>query len=190
MAEFLQTAQFGGKREFFPEGVLSDSLGLFWVSHPGGGLMNILVSTRGGPWEKKVVLNGMSGEPTGHFTNLNVELDLHRIRIEGVSGTNFIIGPHILNSQSHGVHAVFMDAPGISLEDISKVPLAIRKPILEGVSPDLLIWHMKEYGPELIRSGLEENEKWWNDAAPSMPALYIATPYTALDKTSEAPTIT
>jgi hypothetical protein len=106
--------------------------------------------------------------------------------VDSEAGTNYIIGPHTLMTQSSGVHVVFMDQSGISVGDVTNVPLAIREPIFSALQPDLLVWHMKE--PTDLGSGtsnrMAECERWWTKSAPSCDILYLGTPWVSLDTNS------
>jgi hypothetical protein len=168
----------------FPGGIWSDRVGLFFVAHPTGGVMTLSVSTNGGPWTALLTVNAYAPSPEGRFTNLSLALDFHRLRVDGQSGTNVVLGAQLLNSHSNGVHTVFTDEPGISLSDVTNVPEAIRLPVFRAVSPDLLIWHMKEDSSDATRQGLIECESWWSNAVPDCSVIYIGTPYVSLDTNS------
>ena len=160
-----------------PGGVLCDTLGVFYVLHPLGGEMRVSVSTNGGPWTIHQTLDGFSESPKSAFASLDVDLDRYRIRVDGVNGMNYIIGPHALDSQAGGLHAVYVDYPGIHLGQVVDVPVAIRDPVISGLRPDLIIWHMKENVDALLESRMRENEAWWRRAAPDCEILYIGTPW-------------
>lgn len=164
-----------------PNGVYSDKLGVFWVAQPQGGQMTFSVSTDQGPWTPLLTLNGYAPVATGLYTNIVVSPDFHQIRIDGVSGTNYVIGPQLLLQTTSGVHVAFMDKGGIALSDVTNVPSAIRTPIFAGLSPDLLIWHMKEDGSVATSNGLMTCEQWWSNAAPACDVLYIGTYYISAD---------
>lgn len=170
-------------------GVYSDKLGVFWVAQPQGGQMTFSVSTDQGAWTPLLTLNGYAATATGQYTNVVVTPDFHQIRVDGVAGTNYVIGPQLLLQTTSGVHVAFMDKGGIALSDVTNVPSAIRTPIFAGLSPDLLIWHMKEDGSTTTSNGLMVCEQWWSNAAPACDVVYIGTPYTAYD-TNPATAIT
>jgi hypothetical protein len=167
-----------------PGGILSDEAGLFFVAHPQGGLFTLSVSTNGGPWVTKLLLDGYSATLTGHFTNVALTSNLHQIRVDGVSGTNYILGPHLLLTQTSGVHVAFMERGGIALSQVTNVPLSIRNPVFAALKPDLLIWHMKEDGSLMTSNRMKECENWWANAYPACDVLYIGTPWVALDITT------
>jgi PKD repeat protein len=169
------------------EGVYSDKLGVFWVAQPQGGQMTFSVSTEGGPWTPLLTLNGYAAAAVGQYTNVVLTPDWHQIRVDGVSGTNCVIGPQLLLQTTSGVHVVFMDKGGIAISDVTNVPSAIRAPIFAALSPDLLIWHMKEDGSTTTSNGLIYCEQWWSNAAPSCDVVYIGTPYTAYDTNPATP---
>lgn len=168
-------------------GIYSDKVGLFWIAQPQGGPMTFSVSTDQGPWTPALSLNGYSAIPTGQYANVVLPADWHRIRVDGVSGTNYVIGPQLLLQGTGGVHVVFMDKGGIAISDFTNVPSAIRAPIFAAVSPDLLIWHMKEDGTTTTSNGLMYCEQWWSNTTPSCDVVYIGTPYTAYDTNPATP---
>ncbi|HVM61683.1 MAG TPA: PKD domain-containing protein [Verrucomicrobiae bacterium] len=170
-----------------PGGVYSDKVGVFWVAQPQGGTMTFSVSTEAGPWVPMLTLNGYSPTAVGEYTNVVIAPDFHRLRLDGVSGTNYVIGPQLLSQTSNGVHVAFMDKGGIAISDVTNVPSAIRAPIFAALSPDLLIWHMKEDGTTVTSNGLMYCEQWWSNAAPSCDVIYIGTPYTAYDTNPATP---
>ncbi len=171
-------------KETSPAGIISDSLGLFYVAQPNGGPFTVSVSTNNGPWGALMTLDGYADPPVGRFTNIMVDLDYHMLRVDGVSGTNVILGVRVMNSQSIGVNVSFLDYLGIGLDDVTNIPLSIRTPILQALAPDLLIWHMKEDGTEATRQRLIEGEQWWSNSAPNCSVLYIGTPYVSTDTNS------
>ena len=164
---------------FSPGGILSDRLALYWVAQSEGGSFDLLVSENAGPWVKQFTLDGYSPTPEGRFTNLTVSLREHRIKVASSSGTNFIIGPELVNTVTNGLHLAWLDYPGLAVSDVVAVPLAVREPILRAFAPDLLIWHFKE-GPSFFpqfTAALAENEAWFKRAAPQMDVLYLGTPF-------------
>lgn len=166
-----------------PGGVYCNSAGIFYVSHPNGGTFTLSVSTNAGPWATKVTLNGYSPTPVGHFTNLNLAPNYHRLRVDTITGTNYIIGNSCVSTQGGGIHAVFMDLGGVALATVTNVPLSIRAPIFAALKPDLLVWHMKE-PLEPLEACLRECEQWWSNSAPSCDVIYIGTPWGAVDQTT------
>ncbi len=112
----------------------------------------------------------------GRYTNVALPQNNYRIRLDSIAGTNYVIGRHQVLSHSGGVNATFVDYPGISLGQVTNVPLAIRQPIFAALNPDLIIWHMKEPLTALT-SRMEENERWWSNSAPNTAVLYIGTPW-------------
>jgi hypothetical protein len=162
------------------QGVLSDQLGLYWVAQPEGGPFDLMVSDKGGEWVKKLSLDGYSPTVVGRCTNITVSLIEHRMAVQSSAGTNYIIGPELVNTRTNGIHMGWLDYSGLTYYDILAVPLAIREPILKGFAPDLLIWHLKEEIP-ILPLGLDENESWFKKSAPEMDVLYIGTPWYAFD---------
>lgn len=163
-----------------PAGVYCNSAGIFYVSQTNGGQFRLSVSTNGGPWTSKLLLDGYSPTPAGHYTNLFLTPNSYRLRVESDSGTNYVIGTSCVLTQSSGIHVVFMDQPGIPLYSVTNVPIAIRAPILAALKPDLLVWHMKEPIPPLD-SGMRECEQWWSNSAPNCDIVYVGTPWVSVD---------
>jgi PKD repeat protein len=168
-------------------GIYSDRLGVFWVAQPQGGPMTFSVSTDQGAWTPLLAINGYAAVATGQYTNVVVAPDFHRIRVDAVAGTNYVLGPQLLSQTASGVHVAFMDKGGIALSDVTNVPSAIRTPIFAALSPNLLIWHMKEDGSTTTSNGLMTCEQWWSNAAPNCDVVYIGTPYTAYDTNPATP---
>lgn len=169
-----------------PGGVYCDQAGIFYVAQPAGGQFRLSVSTNGGPWTTSLLLDGFNSTPVGHFAKLTLPPNHYRLRVDSDAGTNYILGPHALMTQTSGVHVVFMDQGGIPLSAVTNVPLAIREPIFSALQPDLLVWHMKE--PTDSSSGtsnrMVECEYWWTNSAPDCDILYLGTPWVALDTNS------
>lgn len=157
-------------------GVACDVAGIFYVAQPQGGQFNFSISTNGGPWTPHLVLDGYNVTAVGRYTNVALPQNNYRIRLDSIAGTNYVIGRHQVLSHSGGVNATFVDYPGISLGQVTNVPLAIRQPIFAALNPDLIIWHMKEPLTALT-SRMEENERWWSNSAPNTAVLYIGTPW-------------
>jgi hypothetical protein len=159
-------------------GTLSDRLGLYWVAQPNGGTFDLQISERGGAWTKVLTLDGYSAALQGRVTNLTVALREYRLQVTSVTGTNYIIGPELVNTTSNGLHAAWMNYDGIDLAQVMAVPAAVRDPILGAFAPDLLIWHFKEdpAQPQFL-TGLAEHEAWFKGASPQTDVLYIGTPY-------------
>jgi PKD repeat protein len=149
-----------------------------------------------GAWTPLLTLNGYAAVATGQYTNVVLAPDFHQIRVDGVSGTNYVIGPQLLLQTTSGVHVAFMDKGAIAISDVTNVPSAIRTPILAALSPDLLIWHMKEdmssndfyNGPIVTSNGLITCEQWWSNAASNCDVIYIGTPYMYVDTNPATPT--
>jgi hypothetical protein len=162
-------------------GVDSDRVGVFWVAQPAGGRFTLSVSTTGGAWAVARELDGYSPAPVGHFTPVELPRSRHRVRVDGVAGTNYILGPQLLLTGTGGVHAVFMDQGGISLGEVIRVPAAVREPVMAALQPDLLVWHMKEDGAAATSNRMVECERWWSGAAPGCDVVYIGTPWVRID---------
>lgn len=164
-----------------PNGTLCDRAGIFFVSQTNGGQFRLLLSTNGGPWTTALTLNGHNLSPQGHFTNVALPLNRYRLRVESDSGTNFIIGPSTYAAHTNGIHVAFSELGGISLGQVTNVPLAVRTPILAGLNPDLLLWHMKEDSTLVASNRMVECEAWWKNAAPNCDVIYMGTTWVAPD---------
>jgi hypothetical protein len=164
-----------------PGGNYCDRAGIFYVAHPQGGLWRLMLSTNDGPWSTVLTVDGYSAYPTGRLAAVDLPLGRYRLRAETDSGTNFIIGPYTVNRQTNGIHAVFLDWPGISLSQVTNVPPAIRDPIFAAVKPDLLIWHMKEETTLATSNRMEICEAWWKNSIPDCDIIYIGTPWVSQD---------
>jgi hypothetical protein len=165
-------------------GVAATRLGLFFVAHPDGGLLDLFVSTNLGPWTLKLTVDAYAQEPCGLYTNIDLSLDKYRLRAVSKSGTNYIIGSQTLNAQSSGIQAVFADQGGVHLGKMTNVSLNIRTPIFRAINPDVIIWAMKEDGVDITLPRLVENEAWWAQAVPNANVIYLGTPWTVKDTTN------
>lgn len=167
-------------------GIYCDRAGIYYISQTNGGQFRFAVSANGGPWVTKLLLEGYSATPTGRFTNVWLPPNRYRIRVDSELGTNFIIGPSLVASSAFGIHAAFMDWPGINLSQVTNVPLSIRQPIFAALQPDLLVWHMKE--EQIILPFHSNNmaacETWWSNAAPNCDIIYIGTTWLSADTNS------
>jgi hypothetical protein len=169
-----------------PGGTLCDQAGLYFISQTNGGQFRLLISTNEAPWAPLFTLNGYSEQPQGHFTNVALPLNRYRLRVEGDTGTNYIIGPSAIATATNGIHAVFVDWPGIHLGQVTNVPATIREPIFAALNPDLLVWHMKEETHILFAHSnrMAACEAWWANAAPNCDVIYFGTPWNSTDATN------
>ena len=161
-------------------GTFCDQAGIYYVSQTNGGQFRLLLSTNGGPWTPALTLNGYSTTPLGHFTNVALPSNRYRIRVEGDTGTNYIIGTSFVATHSKGIHVAFTAHPGIGLNQVTNVPRSIRDPIFAALQPDLILWHMKEALAGLPQQ-MAECEQWWTSSAPNCDVIYIGTPWAAVD---------
>jgi hypothetical protein len=161
------------------KGTFADRLGLYWIAQPAGGLIEVSVSEKGGPWTPVVSLSGYSAAPQGCATNFSLEPSEYRVQVKSLTGTNYVLGPELVNQESKGLHAGWLDFGGITVGQVVAVPRAVREPILRAFAPDLLIWHFKEGEGVLaaLPAALAENEDWFTVAAPDMDVIYVGTPY-------------
>jgi len=173
--------------QWHPNGIFSDRVGAFFVRQTNGGTLVLSISTNAGPWAPLLILDGHSTNVGGEgcFTNVTLPLNNYRLQLESISGSNLVLGPYFLNTQSTGVNLVFMDKGGIALTDVTRVPRSIRDPIFAAFadSPTLLLWHMKEIGADQINTNMNECEAEWSDVMPQATIAYIGTPFMATDST-------
>ncbi len=162
-------------------GIQADQVGLFWIAHPQGGAMRLLVSTNDGAWSSKLLLEGYSPMPSGHYTNISLASNNYRLRVESVTGTNLIIGPQTFLRQSRGVHSAFIEFGGVHLGQVTNVRAAVRNPIFAALKPDLLIWHMKEPEDLSTSNRMEMLEASWQSIMPNCDVAYLGTPWTFRD---------
>jgi hypothetical protein len=168
-----------------PGGSLCDQAGIYFISQTNGGQFRLLISTNGMPWTPLFTLNGYSQHPQGHVTNVALPLNRYRLRVEGDTGTNFIIGPSTIIRSTSGIHAVFVDWQGINLGQVTNVPATIREPLFAALQPDLIVWHMKEEEHILFAHSnrMAACEAWWSNTAPNCDVIYVGTPWNSTDTT-------
>lgn len=169
------------ENEASSKGLFSDQVGVFYLAQPEGGLFTLSVSTNQGPWGTHLTLDGYSATPVGRYTNVVLAPNWHRLRVDGLTGTNYFLGPQALLRSSNGLHIAFTDGPGISLTGVTNISRAIRDPIMAGLKPDLLIWHMKEPADAGLVEQMKECEDWWRTTNPEGAVLYIGTTWTVYD---------
>jgi len=183
----------GGQLHWRHSGFPNDSMpasrvGLYFVGWPQGGMFQVSLSTNGGPWTLLATVSGQRTEPTGCYTNWPVAPEGYRLRVDGVSGTNLVLAPELLDMQSPGIHTVWVQRDGHSLESILNRPPAVLDPILSNLHPDLVLWHMKEtadfvfyFGEEAadlqFSNRMEQLEQWWQRAMPEGQVIYVGTPW-------------
>ncbi len=173
-----------------PGGALfGDTAGVFWVSQPDGGTFALRVSTNGADWSAPLLqLDGFSPIPTGRYARTSLPKGYYRLRLDGLSGTNVIIGPQYLDSTSSGANIAFMAAAGASLDQVFAVPTNVLCPIISALNPQLVVWHMKELadiGATGLSNRLEDLEAAWRASVTNGDVVYIGTPYEARDLTSD-----
>lgn len=168
------------EHQFHPFGITSDRLGIYWVAQQEGGSFHLLISERGGEWKTKLILDGFSPKPVGRSAFLDLPTSEYRLLAASSTGTNYIIGPELVNTAAKGLHVAWLDYSGLSISQVLQVPAAVREPIFRAFGADLLIWHFKEI-PTGLGAALEENEMIYQTAAPQMDVLYIGTPWFAFD---------
>ncbi len=165
-----------------------DQVGVFWVAQPGGGAFTLTVSTNGDPWsEPLLALDGYSPTPVGRFARLLLAPQSYRLRLDGTSGTNVILGPQYLLHSSTGVNLAFMAQDGANLDEIFSISTNILYPLLSALNPQLVVWHMKELddiGAEDLSNRLYNLEALWGAAVTAGDVVYIGTPYEFNDVTS------
>lgn len=108
-------------------GVACDVAGIFWVTQPQGGQFSLSISTNGGPWVTHLGLDGYNSTSVGRYTNVTLQPNNYRIRLDSLTGTNYVLGRHQILSHSGGVNVTFVDYPGISLSRFTAKPRKTSK---------------------------------------------------------------
>lgn len=128
---------------------LYNRAGVFWYSHPWGGLFKIGITnlwTRA-PEIAETQLNGFSLEPEIHYTNWPVSPVGHLgLWATGVTATNFLIGPEMANT-NRGVEVFFFSRGGTGLTQWLSLGTNLLGQLWSEVAPDLVVYHAKDYGP-------------------------------------------
>ena len=162
-----------------------DSVGVYWISHPAGGNFDFRVATNGGPWsEALLVLDGYSPAPAGHYTNVFLPRAGYKLRLDGLSGTNFIVGPQYLDRSSNRLNIVLMCEIGANLNQIFSLSTNVLYPILSAVNPQLVIWHMKELaniGETGLSNRLCDLDSLWKSSVTNGDIVYLGTSYESND---------
>lgn len=65
-------------------GIFCDKVGVFYVAQPLGGQMRLSVSTNGGPWITKTLLDGYNATPVGRYIDVQLKANNYRVRLEPV----------------------------------------------------------------------------------------------------------
>jgi hypothetical protein len=168
--------------------LVCDQLGVFWIAQPNGGAFSLSVSTNGGPWTPVLALDGYSLVPAGRYASASLERRPYRLRVDGLSGTNLILGPRYLDSTSSGIDVAFMTQDGANLNQIFSLSTNLLYPILAALNPQLVVWHMKELGDigEIgLSNRLYDLEALWKACVTNGDIVYIGTPYDIDDLTQE-----
>jgi hypothetical protein len=165
-----------------------DDVGVFWISQPDGGQFTLSVSTNGGPWSDPLLtLDGYSPVPAGRFKSIVLNRQPYRIRVDGLAGTNLILGPRYLDRASSGVNIAFMCQDGANLNQIFSLPTNVLAPVISALNPQLVVWHMKELA-DIGQSGLSNRlydlEALWKSSVTNGDVMYIGTPYDLSDLTT------
>ena len=157
-----------------------DHVGLFWVAQPQGGNFTLSVLTNGVAGTA-VNLNGYAVSPAGCYTNIQLPRANYNLRLDGLSGTNFIIGVQLVDYSANGIGIGFMSQDGQTLEAILDIPTNIFYPILSSLNPQLVVWHMKEtLAPDsesALSNALPTLESRWQATVTNGDIVYLGTPY-------------
>ncbi len=179
---------FWTNQDYAQGSLTCNEVGVFWVAQPEGGAFTVAVSTNGGPWSEPVLnLDGYSSVPVGRYAKATLERQPYRLRVDGISGTNRILGPRYVDTTSAGVEVAFMNQDGASLDQIFAISTNVLYPILSAVNPQLVIWHMKELGDESeigLSNRLFDLEALWKACVTNGDIVYVGTPYNVNDLTS------
>lgn len=168
--------------------ITANRVSIFWVACPEGGDFNLSVSTNGGPWNSPLVtLSGHSPSRESRHWTVDLPRQPYRLRVDGVTGTNAIIGPRYLDTETPGIEATFLSIGGANLDNILSRPPAVLVPVLQGLGPRLIVWHMKELadiGESALSNHLDQLDQYWRVAAPQADVVYIGTPWEVRDTNS------
>jgi hypothetical protein len=169
--------------------LICNEVGVFWVAEPNGGVFTMSVSTNGGPWSQPLVsLDGYSSVPEGRYSSVRLERQPYRLRIDGVAGTNLILGPRYRDTTSSGIDVAFVNQDGANLNQIFAISTNVLYPIMSAIGPQLVVWHMKELG-EIGASGLSNRlydlEALWKACVTNGSIVYVGTPYDMNDLTQD-----
>ncbi len=177
------------ERQYQPWGIYSDRHGVFVVKHPGGGDFTLSISTNSGPFTPILATNAYTSDPEGQGVFIKLDLPPHyyRLRVDGQTGNNIILGNYVEDSQASGIIPAFVEQGGIDFGSVTNVSLKIREPIFQGLSGlaghtnTLLLVHMKDAPDPSIVSRLNSCEAWWSNTMPGAVVAYIGTPFTQQD---------
>lgn len=172
-----------------PWGLLCNNLGPLMVKNPAGGDIAISISTNGGPFGIVLVTNTYTAGATGEGfpVLIDLPLDYYRMKIDGITGSNIVVGPYIEDTTAPGIVATFIDKGGIALRSVTNVSVNIRNPIFKVLSDAgnrtnvTLLWHMKEFADQSTLDGLIECDLAWSNSLPDALFKYIGTPLISSD---------
>lgn len=168
--------------------VRCDSVGLFWIARPEGGTFTVSVATNGGPWSAPLLtLDGAAATAVGRFTNTPLARARYRLRVDGLSGTNLVLGPQFLDAGVPGVFPSVLAQGGVNLKQVFAVSTNILHPVFAALQPDLVVWHMKELvdiGGAALTNGLAQLQTLLRATCPQADLLYIGTPFEQRDLTN------
>ena len=165
--------------------VVCDQVGVFWIAHPGGGAFTLSIATNRNVWSAPVmVLDGYSPQPVGRYTNTTLAQASYWLRADGLSGTNLILSPQLLNRASTGIRTAYLAKGGANLNEFFSLSTNITYPILAALDPQLVVWHMKELG-DIGEIGLSNRlfdiEAVWKTCLTNGDVIYLGTPYDVRD---------
>jgi hypothetical protein len=169
--------------------VSCNKLGVFWIAQPDGGNFTLSASTNGGTWSPPLLsLDGFSPTPTGRFQTIELPKELYRIRLDGVNGTNIVLGPQFIDTTVAGLHVAFMAQDGANLNEVFSISTNVLYPIISALNPQLVVWHMKELadlGQTELSNRLYDLGALWKVAVTNGDVLYVGTPYDIHDVTGQ-----
>ena len=167
-----------------------DQVGLYWVAQPCGGDFTVRLSTNFQGWSAPLMtLDGYAATPVGRYTNFPVARQpFYRLRLDGLGGTNAIVGPEFTDRASNGVHVAYMSRGGANLNQVLSISTNVLYPILAGLNPQLAVFHMKELadiGELEFSNRLVELEVMWRACVTEGDVAYLGTPYDIRDSLGE-----
>lgn len=164
--------------------------GIHYIATPHGGMLNVSVSSNGGSWMLLESLDCFSPAAQGRFASWPLATGDYRLRVDGLSGTNRVLGPEIVNTNTSGLVQIFLQRDGVNLSQILGTPPAVLNAVLSNLNPHLVVWHMKEladlnFDQQLLSNRLDQLEAVFRSAIPRAAVIYIGTPFEARDQASD-----
>lgn len=129
-----------------------------------------------------------AAERAGAVTNFDFATDYVFLKLtnSGASGTAYILGTALIDTNKPGVVIYQMGYGGIELTNTARTPASIMNPIIRQINPDLVISEFKETSTNGYHAALGTVLNLWNSVTNS-DWLYLASSPTAGDTTGLNP---